>query len=510
MPSTTQNKSLIEPTVGGDSGSWGGSTGLNGTISLLDNMLGGVDTISLSASSPYTLSSTEIQNVTVKCIGALLANITVYSSCVGFYCVENNTTGGHNVTWQANFGAGGVGTGWVIPQGTRAWFVSDTSAGARLAPSWLPSLVLAASGLTPLTVQRQENDTTLRKALSIQSGSGAGNDYSINETGDGSNNVVTVTEKIGSTTIGTKTISAQSFPIPISFTEIATPSAPAASNMLLYAKSGDVVATQNSAGTETIISPAAIPGALSLVVTNDVGVSNTKIDISAAQATLTTAAGAPFFVSNPAVTIDLTVNGANGLDAGSKANSTWYHVYLISNGATTAGLASLSSTSPTLPSGYTYFMRVGAMQTDGSGNLYRMKQAGNKAKYVITSTTNTSAYPFAVSGSNSGVYTAFQVQGNGKGVPSTATRVSMIVGAGVTSNSTGAAVAPNASYTFPASGSTTNPEPPAAVWGGGGISGYAVYSQADILLESNSVYYASNSANGLATVEGWIDSINAC
>lgn len=148
MVSFTTNKSLALPTVSSDSGVWG--TELNNSmISLLDNMLGGVDSIALSAASPYTLSSTEIQNVTVKCTGTLLANITVYSACIGFYFVENNTTGNFTVTWQANFGSGGVGTGWNVPQGSRTLFISDTTAGARPVSGDIVGSLRSAGSISP-------------------------------------------------------------------------------------------------------------------------------------------------------------------------------------------------------------------------------------------------------------------------------------------------------------------------------------------------------------------------
>jgi microcystin-dependent protein len=129
MGTPTTNKGLILPTVGGESGSWGQDLN-NGTITVLDLMLGGVDSFSLS-STTYTLSSSEIQNLTIKMSGTLLANVTVYSANIGFCIVENNTSGNFTVTWQSNFGSGGVGSGIVIPQGNRVLIASDMAAGAR-------------------------------------------------------------------------------------------------------------------------------------------------------------------------------------------------------------------------------------------------------------------------------------------------------------------------------------------------------------------------------------------
>jgi hypothetical protein len=79
--------------------------------------------------------------------------------------------------------------------------------------------------------------------------------------------------------------------------------------------------------------------------------------------------------------------GANALDAGTVAINTWYALYAIFNATTVtqASLLSTSFTSPTLPSGYTYFSRIGAFVTDGSSNLKRINQRGPRAQYIIGS-----------------------------------------------------------------------------------------------------------------------------
>ena len=73
-------------------------------------------------------------------------------------------------------------------------------------------------------------------------------------------------------------------------------------------------------------------------------------------------------------------SGNGGLDTGSIAASTWYHAYLIKNVITQAVdvLVSLSASSPTLPSGYTLFRRIGSMKTDGSNHWTAFVQVGNK------------------------------------------------------------------------------------------------------------------------------------
>jgi len=80
--------------------------------------------------------------------------------------------------------------------------------------------------------------------------------------------------------------------------------------------------------------------------------------------------------------VDITVTGANGLDTGSEANSTFYSVWVIYNGITVASLLSTSFTAPTMPSGYTYKRFVGAVRNDGSGNFLDFIQRGKRIFYI--------------------------------------------------------------------------------------------------------------------------------
>ncbi|WP_375784011.1 hypothetical protein ACE10Z_30155 [Bradyrhizobium sp. Pha-3] len=73
-----------------------------------------------------------------------------------------------------------------------------------------------------------------------------------------------------------------------------------------------------------------------------------------------------------------TGNGA--LDAGAIAANTWYHVFLIER-TDTGGvdvLASLSATSPTLPTNYTAKRRIGSMKTNASAQWTAFTQIGNE------------------------------------------------------------------------------------------------------------------------------------
>lgn len=84
-------------------------------------------------------------------------------------------------------------------------------------------------------------------------------------------------------------------------------------------------------------------------------------------------------VISSAITINSAVNGANGLDTGSLAASTWYAVHAIgdstnyNDGAT---ILSLSATAPYLPAGYDVQRRIGWVRTDGSSHFLVFYQDG--------------------------------------------------------------------------------------------------------------------------------------
>lgn len=118
--------------------------------------------------------------------------------------------------------------------------------------------------------------------------------------------------------------------------------------------------------------------------------------------------------SNSNITVSITTSGVNGLDTGAEAPSTWYAVYIISDSNLInppAGLLSTNSTTPTMPSGYDKFRRVGFIRNNASSNILNFIQSGTQesriyywndalANFVIL--TNGSATAFtAVSASSS-------------------------------------------------------------------------------------------------------------
>ena len=76
--------------------------------------------------------------------------------------------------------------------------------------------------------------------------------------------------------------------------------------------------------------------------------------------------------------------GNGGLDTGSIANSTWYHFYLIAKAdGTTDVTFSTNATTPSLPSGYTLYRRIGSGKTNGSAQWILFKQNGDRFKWDV-------------------------------------------------------------------------------------------------------------------------------
>lgn len=255
--------------------------------------------------------------------------------------------------------------------------------------------------------------------------------------------------------------------------------------------------------------PVSLGSARDLYIVNNSGTPNTKIDITATAATLVTSGGTPIFIASPSVTIDLTTTGANGMDVGSRPTSGWVYLYLISNGSVTAGLASATSPTsggPTYPSGYIYSYFAGAMYCDGSQNLKRIKQYGNRAWYSLVASTNTAIPPNIVNGAGgtfsttSPTLTTASVTGV---VPLTASAIVIGVTNGYGGGTLGnVIVAPNTAW----GGTNNGPE-------GSAGNVYPVYLpnanhgniQATMQLESTNIAYATaNSGAGISCL-GWID-----
>ena len=114
-------------------------------------------------------------------------------------------------------------------------------------------------------------------------------------------------------------------------------------------------------------------------------VNGTTVDIDADYLTLFDSSNFAYIASSVNLTAAITASGINGLDTGSEATSTWYHIYVIYNGTTVASLLSVSATSPTMPSGYTYKKYVGAVYNDSGDDFDIFHQLGNSVAKDVTS-----------------------------------------------------------------------------------------------------------------------------
>jgi hypothetical protein len=125
-----------------------------------------------------------------------------------------------------------------------------------------------------------------------------------------------------------------------------------------------------------------VMGYSNLLVQTDLTNPNNTIDITADS----------LEVSNPGtnwttltyVNVSAVCTGSGGgtgndLDTGSLVGSTWYYIYAIYNpstGTTAALVGTITEGNPVLPSGYTYWRRIGIAETDSSSHFVTFIQRG--------------------------------------------------------------------------------------------------------------------------------------
>lgn len=202
-------------------------------------------------------------------------------------------------------------------------------------------------------------------------------------------------------------------------------------------------------------------------------------------------------------TINLGTTGADALDTGTIAVSTWYAIHVIAKAdGTTKCIASTSATSPTLPADYTFTARVGWVRTiAGSATLYGTWQLGRRAQFVVAlaQTTVLPSLPSASGavGNPADATISWGACAVGAVVPTTASVISIILysGNGI------AIIAPNGSYG--GYDNATGKRPPLSIRGDVVVSSV----EGSLLLESSNVYYAATGTQSAALVLGWEDNI---
>ena len=119
-----------------------------------------------------------------------------------------------------------------------------------------------------------------------------------------------------------------------------------------------------------------------LVIKNNTVNSNHQLTITADEVMLSDGPSSKL-ISALAETLDITLAGANGLDTGAEAASTWYHIWAIAKAdGTKKTLASLSATAPTMPSGYTFKAYLGAVYNDASSDFISFCQIERKVVFI--------------------------------------------------------------------------------------------------------------------------------
>lgn len=219
--------------------------------------------------------------------------------------------------------------------------------------------------------------------------------------------------------------------------------------------------------------------------------------------------GTNFISVAPNATCNLATNGAvNALDTGTIAVNSFYFIWVIYNGSTTGTLASLSSTAPTLPSGYTFKARVGAVQTiNGSATLYGTWQLGRDVQYVVGLAQTTIAPVMAngVAGTFSLTSPTLVTQSVVRFVPSTASAININAFTHWKGSTlSNVLVAPNTSW----GGSNNGPQGSnGMIWPYFGDATINASSSFWLLLEATTIAWAADQAGAAIACLGWRDNI---
>lgn len=142
---TTQNKSLQQPAY--NSGSW--DVPLNANFGVIDSALGSSSTI--SATSNYTLSTSEIQSMRLLLNGSLSSSITISvpSGVQGSWIITNYTTWASTSPCYVSFATTSGSTNYFeLPRGNTTTVYSDGTVIYPITPYVLPGTIISFAGPT--------------------------------------------------------------------------------------------------------------------------------------------------------------------------------------------------------------------------------------------------------------------------------------------------------------------------------------------------------------------------
>lgn len=238
-----------------------------------------------------------------------------------------------------------------------------------------------------------------------------------------------------------------------------------------------------------------------LVLQNNATTGNSKIDYVAEELSVRIPGSTSFAQSTWAGTIDAGATGADGLDQGGLAASTWYAILAIYNRTTSAKKMMITTAAHftsgmALPSGYDAYKRYGWTKTDESSHLKRIVQQGADAWYY-----GASAFQQIRAGAHGtasvGNYEEEDVTGL---FPSTASY--MFVSGYGAANTGGLGTIHLASDNV--YDSASGAAPPPIGFNDGARSG--IFGVLPVVI-AGKFYYAANSSGGLACARGWRDNI---
>lgn len=267
---------------------------------------------------------------------------------------------------------------------------------------------------------------------------------------------------------------------------------------LQYDSTLDRWVLQNPAYGINAVSSASTQGGFKNLKVSATG-TNATITISYDELILGDGSGNNVVERNVAGTINTATTGAGGLDTGAIAVSTWYSIWRIGKtDGTRSFLFSLSSTAPTMPSGYTLKARIGWFRTDGSANKFPFgfTQYGRRAQWLVAAGSNIASPYLMASGTSVAVWTAVAT---GAYVPPTASKIQVTLSCLNIFSNAGFSVAPNNAY------ASTN-----AFVGlyQGNTNGTNLIANADLALESTSIYWGGSSTGTSSLYcNGWEDNI---
>lgn len=343
-------------------------------------------------------------------VGENAGNLTMGATATQVYHSSRNTGVGYSALIANTTGAENIGIGsYALFSNTTG--LENTGVGERVLYSVTTGSANTALGYKACYTTTASNNTGIGHQALLLASSGTGNN-----TGVGYNSLYNVTTGANNTAIGYRSgkfIADGSTANQTSGTSVyvgadTKASANGDSNEIVigYNTTGNGSNTTtigNSSVTQTYIEGKVLAeisngGASSLVVKNNATNPNYQVDVDASSAVLVDTNNHSVKVSSVDLTLDITASGANGLDTGSEASSTWYYIWVIYNPTTntTAGLLSTSYSSPTMPSGYTYKQMVGAVRNNASSNFLLFRQFGNQVFYEgrqqITTGLNSTSY----------------------------------------------------------------------------------------------------------------------